>query len=350
MNFTKHISQQDPRVIDCLKVSGAQEDDLIYIRSNYGEVRDRYQRYSNLYTKLARFETAKATDQDEGEADEEASEEEQEHEDDRNEPESKMEIHEVFDDSEWESYLKSIEPDASTLTLKAALFKTPPISTKQAQWLEQITKSKLFMERVWLRQVEDMDSGNLSGEDLADFISDAAQAWMKLAESVNSGVVPFSEMEIIIDMEPDTTMLSRGHLGSGGPFLLVQTGYRDFRNLLNIRHLITPFVTALRFFNIRDRSTIDKLHQFVTSKLVNNWKGITLEEVARMGIINTIDKELAIDSERPETLIPIQFVASLVTDEGASPLIEWLRTKKEQDFEAMGKILDGTLFEAYGNL
>ena len=322
---------------------------MLGISRNYETVRDRYQRYNNLYNKLARFETTKATDEDDEETDEDGPEGEHEDEDDLRRSESKMEVHEVLDVSEWEIYLKNIEPDASTLTLKAAINKTPPISSKQALWLEQVTKSKLFMERVLLKQVEMMDSGNLSGEDLAYFIEDAAETWLKLAESVNSGTVPFSYMETIVTMEPDTMALSTYHLSGVKPLGSIQAVYRNFRNLLNVRHLIVPFVTALRLFDIRDQSTIDKLYQFVTSKLVSNWNGITMEEVARMGVIHTIDKELAIDSERPETLVPIQFIASLVTDGGASPLIEWLRTKTEQDFEAMGKILHGTLFEAYGN-
>ena len=45
----------------------------------------------------------------------------------------------------------------------------------------------------------------------------------------------------------------------------------------------------------------------------------------------------------------MEFISSLVTDDnGGSPLIDWLRTKKEKDMEAMGKILQGTLLEAYG--
>jgi hypothetical protein len=46
----------------------------------------------------------------------------------------------------------------------------------------------------------------------------------------------------------------------------------------------------------------------------------------------------------------MKFVSSLTTTkENRSPLIEWLREKDEKDMEAMGKILQGTLLEAYGN-
>jgi hypothetical protein len=45
-----------------------------------------------------------------------------------------------------------------------------------------------------------------------------------------------------------------------------------------------------------------------------------------------------------------KFVGSLTTKkENRSPLIEWLREKDEKDMEVMGKILQGTLLEVYGN-
>lgn len=72
-------------------------------------------------------------------------------------------------------------------------------------------------------------------------------------------------------------------------------------------------------------------------------------QVRETGIIETLKIDLQIDSDRPETQKPMEFISSLVTDDnGGSPLIDWLRTKKEKDMEAMGKILQGTLLEAYG--
>lgn len=46
----------------------------------------------------------------------------------------------------------------------------------------------------------------------------------------------------------------------------------------------------------------------------------------------------------------MKFISSLVTDQDRSPLIDWLRQKTEQEMEAMGKILQGALLEAYGNV
>ena len=65
--------------------------------------------------------------------------------------------------------------------------------------------------------------------------------------------------------------------------------------------------------------------------------------------METLKNVLQIDSERPDSRKPMEFVSSLVTDDnGGSPLIDWLRNKNEKDMEAMGKILQGTLLEAYG--
>jgi hypothetical protein len=45
----------------------------------------------------------------------------------------------------------------------------------------------------------------------------------------------------------------------------------------------------------------------------------------------------------------MEFVSSLVTtDDNRSPVIEWLRKKTETDMDAMGKLLQGNLLEAYG--
>jgi hypothetical protein len=75
-----------------------------------------------------------------------------------------------------------------------------------------------------------------------------------------------------------------------------------------------------------------------------------LVQIAETGILRLVNEELNIDLERPETRNTMKFVGSLTTTkENRSPLIEWLREKDEKDMEAMGKILQGTLLEAYGN-
>ena len=67
-------------------------------------------------------------------------------------------------------------------------------------------------------------------------------------------------------------------------------------------------------------------------------------------IIETLTEDLQIIPERPETLKPMELISSLVNEENSSPLIDWLLKNTEQDMEAMGKILQGTLLEAYGKL
>ena len=78
-------------------------------------------------------------------------------------------------------------------------------------------------------------------------------------------------------------------------------------------------------------------------------------QVRDTGIIKFIEEmnsDLQIDPERPETRKSFEFtgISSLVTLDGnsASDLIDWLLNKNEQDMKAMGKILQGTLLEAFG--
>jgi len=116
-----------------------------------------------------------------------------------------------------------------------------------------------------------------------------------------------------------------------------------------MQHSISPFIAALRFFKITQRDKIDTLYNFIKTELLQNWDQITLARVRFSGILEMLKGILHIDPERPERMNPMEFIGSLVTKEdGSSPLIEWLRNKSEQDMEAMGKILQGNLLEAYG--
>ncbi len=116
-----------------------------------------------------------------------------------------------------------------------------------------------------------------------------------------------------------------------------------------MQHSISPFIAALRFFKITQRERIDGLYNFINTDLLQNWNQMTLTRVRDTGILETLKRVLNIDPERPETTSPMEFIGSLVTEEdGSSPLIEWLQSKSEQDMEAMGKILQGNLLEAYG--
>lgn len=116
-----------------------------------------------------------------------------------------------------------------------------------------------------------------------------------------------------------------------------------------MRLSIGPFIAALRFFNISQRETINILYDTINNELIQNWGETTLARVRATGILQTLKEVLNIDPERQETMNPMKFIGSLVTEtDGSSPLIDWLRTKTDQQVEAMGKILQGSLFEAYG--
>ncbi len=169
-----------------------------------------------------------------------------------------------------------------------------------------------------------------------------------LARTVAEGTASFQQMEEIIMISPDPDVLSRKHL-HGLVIEGVSVAYRNFKTLQELRHFISPFVTALRFFTIRERGPIENMYHFVQSNLLNQWETTTLAQITEKGILRILQEDLNIDSERPETREAMLFVSSLVTDGNSSPLIEWLREKNENDMEAMGKILQGTLLVAYGN-
>jgi hypothetical protein len=76
-----------------------------------------------------------------------------------------------------------------------------------------------------------------------------------------------------------------------------------------------------------------------------------LVHITETRILRLVDEELNVNLNRPETWNAMQFVGSLTTrKENRSPFIEWMRKHDEKDREAMGKILQRTLLEAYGNL
>jgi hypothetical protein len=60
-------------------------------------------------------------------------------------------------------------------------------------------------------------------------------------------------------------------------------------------------VTALRFFTIRERGPIENMYHFFQSNLLNQWETTTLAQITEKGILRTLQKDLNIDSERPET-------------------------------------------------
>jgi len=255
----------------------------------------------------------------------------------------------VLDPEDWESYLNDIN-DQSVLLLQDALSLPTPAFTVEAVWLNKVKDCTLFSEMIWYYSVKKVTSSPLGRSDLSSLIQDCAVRWKDLAQRVADGNLPFQDMEKVIRLEPDAKLLAQAHLQLDRSLQIVNESYRDFKILQKLQHLIGPFVASLRLFKITRREEIDALYEFINNHLMQNWAESTLVQVRESGIIEMIKGVLQIDPEKPETMSPLELIGSLITNKsnGSSPLVEWLRKKKPQDMEAMGKILQGTLLEAYG--
>jgi hypothetical protein len=261
------------------------------------------------------------------------------------------EIIQILDSKEWEKYLEKIDSEKSLLTLEDAMKLQLSLEFISAQWLSDVMESTLFIVKVWLPMIKSLQNYPLCSEDLQGFVNECAAQWKELARKVADGTASFKEMDEIISRQPNSDFLSQRHLQSQ-PIDGVLTAYQNFKNLKILRHVIGPFVSALRLFLIKDKKTIDNLHEFVEKNLLKNWDSTTLRQTTENGILKVMNEDLQIDSERPETQNTIQFISSLVTTDGTTDgnesLIKWLREKEEKDMEAMGKVLQGNLLEAYG--
>jgi hypothetical protein len=319
-----------------LKNLGLSESEQVKFRQEVEELRQRHCLYGFLYSRYSRSDVITPNPEDS-------------HEDDDANV-SHLKTTQLFDSKEWEAYLNDMDSEMSNLTLEEALSLPVPLSTISAQWLFELKDCALFMEKVWHPNVKSTQViYPLCKEDLQVFVRECADRWKELASTVARGTVSFKQMDEISKLQPDPNVLSQSHLT---PQLVkgVAKAYKDFRNLQELRHLIGPFVTALRFFSIKEKGPIDSLYDFVDNNLLRNWDSTTLVQIAETGILRLVNEELNIDLERPETRNAMQFVGSLTTKkENRSPLIERLREKDEKDMEAMGKILQGTLLEVYGN-
>ncbi|KAI9554792.1 hypothetical protein GHT06_020069 [Daphnia sinensis] len=349
-------SLQDPQVLAYLKSIGFADRKQAELHQEIEELRGRHKLYGLIYSTFARLNVITSgqcnTHQD--------AEHSQEND---NESESIQ----VLDPKEWEAgYLKMVDPETSNgTTLQDAMQLPVPLQVVAAQWLLQVKECALFMSKIWHPLVKSwqgikgcamfmdkMDSMEveiypLRKDELHVFVSECATEWMDLARSVANGNLSFQEMDDIIKLQPDANILSQRHM-LGQPIEGVSVAYRNFKNLHEIRHLIGPFVAALRFFTIRQKDPINNLYHFVQTNLLEHWDTTTLAQVTQ--ILRIVNEDLDINPERPDTRRAMQFLSSLVTEGDTSPLIEWLREKNENDMEAMGKILHGSLLEAYGQL
>lgn len=365
-------------MLSCLKDFGLTADQRAKLREDVKLVERRQYEYSTVYSRFARLnvpriippidddengpdvedgeyqenedpENAPACDADQNpDTDEDSDVIEEDQDLDKNRTQDTVQ---VLESKDWEYYLKEINLEQSTLTLQNAVELSVPFESTAAVWLCGLKDCALFMEKVW-RPAVVQSARNLypfCKEDLFAFVDELADRWIHLARRVADGSASFQEMDEIIHLQPDPNSLARKHLKVKQPVEGVLTAYRDFKNIQEMRHILRPFVIALRFFTIQERTSIDALYDFIESNLLKNWEKMTLAEVVETGMIRIITTELDINPEKPETRNALQFISSLVTEEDASPLIEWLRKKTEKDMEAMGKILQGNLFEAYGN-
>ncbi|XP_057375006.1 uncharacterized protein LOC130695963 [Daphnia carinata] len=346
-------SLQDPQVLDCLKSFGFSDRTQDELRQEIEELRERHNLYGSLYSRFSRsevmFTSQEGTNEEENDLKEDDSEEDDNKENDNEENVSKPETRHILDPKEWESYLKDVDSGRSILTLKDAMNLQVPLQLPSARWLFRIKESDLFMEKIWHPMVKSSRTLPLCRNDLQAFVIECAAQWEGLARRIADGSTSFIYMDEIVKLQSDSNVLSKRHLQMQS-VEGVETAYRNFKNLQELRHLIGPFVAALRFFTIHERGPIDALHNFIKTNLLKNWDTTTLAQIAETGILKVVNEELNIDPERPETRNVMQFISSLVTDENRSPLIEWLRQKTEKDMEAMGKILQGTLLVAYGQL
>jgi hypothetical protein len=263
---------------------------------------------------------------------------------------SNSEIIQILDSKEWEKYLKEIDSENSILTLKDAMELRLPLQLISAQWLSDVMESALFKVKIWFPSTTSLQNYPLCNENLQAFVNECcATQWKELARKVADGTASFKEMDEIISLEPNPDFLSRKHLQSP-PIDDVLTAYQNFKNLQELRHVIGPFVAALQLFSIKDRKMIVNLHEFVENNLLLDWDSTTLRQTTENGILKVMNEDLKINSERPETQNTIQFISSLVTTDGNGSLIKGLREKEEKDMEAMGKVLQGNLLEAYGKI
>ena len=305
------LSGLDPQVADYLKQVGLSDAEMQGINRDLGELRVRHSLYSDLYRQFCRLN-------------------------DR----------EILQPDEWTEYLESI-CQRSILTLQSALNLAEPVQRREAAWLARIANCQLFLQKIWTPTVDGCEGIPVSARDFRGLIQAAAERWRRLSTTTAEGTMACNEMESNVAILADYLELAECHL-NGNPVPAVREAYRDYKSLCSIRHLIGPFVAALQYFTITQRKPIEDLYAFINNNLLAAWDETTLVQVRRSGIIGALQTYLNVDPERPETKGTMEFVSSLVTDGNRSPLIDWLRNKTEQDMEAMGRILQGNLLEAYG--
>lgn len=168
-----------------------------------------------------------------------------------------------------------------------------------------------------------------------------------MATRVASGTVPFEEVGEIVRLQCDADVLCQKHLG-WKPVELVRKKYQYFKYFSELRYVLGPFVAALKCCDIENKDSINKLGDIVKAYLIDNWNRTTLAEIANLRLLHSLNNELGIYLNQPKSQLALKFISSLANHNDETPLINWLKEKSEEDMKSMGRILKGTLFEAYG--
>ena len=254
---------KNPKVLNYLKRVGLKEDDFIAFHRDYDRVVREYQLYNGIYYTFSQL--AIPGEQEAVAGPSSAVVEEKGH---------------FLDISELKAHLSNIDPERSGFTLSTALAILKPLLSTEKQeilWFNKVKDSPLFIEKILQPFVVRGLSFRLRRQNLSHYVRIWASQWLQLAIDVAGGLVNFQDMEQIVKLEPDATALSQIHLDTGnshlnnlGRLLQVPDSYRDFKCLLEIRHLIAPFVSALRLFSIMEKEPIDELYNII-SNVVSNW-------------------------------------------------------------------------------
>jgi len=249
-------------VLNYLKRVGLKEDDFIAFHRDYDKVVRDYQLYNGIYYTFSQL--AIPGEQEAVAGPSSAVVEEKGH---------------FLDISELKAHLSNIDPERSGFLLSTALAIIKPLLStekKEILWFNKVKDSPLFIEKI-LQPFVVRHSIRLRRQNLTHYVIIWASQWLQFAIDVAGGLVTFQDMEQIVKLQPDAAALSKIHLDIGnshlnnlGRLLQVPDSYRDFKCLLEIRHLIAPFVSALRLFSIIEKKPIDELHDII-SNVVNNW-------------------------------------------------------------------------------
>jgi len=280
-------------------------------------------------------------------------------------------LKDLADENAIFSFLEQVSPnDSNSLPLKDALSAAWPISVACCEWLSGVSASTLFGANVWRPLVRE-DDEQLPHQDLAvveEIIHEAASRWLQLATSISTGQLSPQELEQLVRngrqqqsaidrgfYATERTALVHAHLSTSRS-LSSQSVYDVLDNLellLHLRELVPRFVQALQYFQVE---STDELLGFQrdAQRLSQQWATMKMHEFnSRDGLLAALRAGFQVSPEEPASLNPIRFIASLLIQDGNTfddTLLKWLTATTDEQMNSIGRILSGTLSEAYGML